>query len=74
MRIPLLVRYPREISASGVSEQIALNVDFAPMLLDYAGVSIREDMQGRSLRTSADVVVELKAEWEPPWDELGDHE
>ena len=28
MRIPLLVRYPREIQAAGVSEQIVLNVDF----------------------------------------------
>jgi arylsulfatase A-like enzyme len=51
MRIPLLIRYPREIPA-GVSEQITLNVDFAPTLLDYASVAIPDDVQGRSLRTS----------------------
>ena len=52
MRIPLLVRYPREIQAEGVSEQLTLNVDFAPTLLDYAGAAIPDDMQGHSLRTS----------------------
>ena len=52
MRIPLLVRYPREIPASGVSEQITLNVDFAPTFLDYAGIAVPDDMQGQSLRTS----------------------
>lgn len=61
MRIPLLVRYPREIQAAGVSEQITLNVDFAPTLLDYAGVPIPDDMQGRSLRTS------LKGETPDDW-------
>ncbi len=52
IRIPLLVRYPREIPPAVVSEQIALNVDFAPTLLDYAGLPIPDDVQGRSLRTS----------------------
>ena len=61
MRIPLLVRYPREIQAAGVSEQITLNVDFAPTLLDYAGISIPDDIQGRSLRTS--LHGEMPADW-----------
>ena len=61
MRIPLLVRYPREIQASGISEQITLNVDFAPTLLDYAGISIPDDMQGRSLRRSLEG--ETPADW-----------
>ena len=61
MRIPLLVRYPREISATGVSEQITLNVDFAPTLLDYTGIPIPDDMQGRSLRAS--LAGEMPADW-----------
>ena len=61
IRIPLLVRYPREIPAADVSEQITLNVDFAPTLLDYAGISIPDDMQGRSLRTS--LASEAPADW-----------
>jgi arylsulfatase A-like enzyme len=50
LRMPLVVRYPREIKPGSVSDDIALNVDFAETFLDYAGVRIPGDMQGRSLR------------------------
>jgi arylsulfatase A-like enzyme len=50
LRMPLLVRYPREIRAGAVNEDIVLNLDFAETFLDYAGVSVPGDMQGRSLR------------------------
>ncbi|MHC4528899.1 MAG: sulfatase family protein [Planctomycetota bacterium] len=50
LRMPLLVRFPKEIKAGGTNDDIVLNVDFAQTLLDYAGVEIPQDMQGRSLR------------------------
>jgi arylsulfatase A-like enzyme len=50
LRMPLLVRYPREIKAGAVSDDIVLNLDFAPMLLDFTGVAKPADMQGRSFR------------------------
>ncbi len=50
LRMPLLVRYPREIKDGLVSDDIVLNLDFAPTLLDFAGVAKPADMQGRSLR------------------------
>ena len=50
LRMPLLVRYPRQIRASTVNDDIVLNLDFAPTLLDFAGVSKPADMQGRSFR------------------------
>ncbi|HEX7745229.1 MAG TPA: sulfatase [Micromonosporaceae bacterium] len=50
LRMPLLVRYPRLVEAGGSCSAIALNVDFAPTLLDLAGVSAHPRMQGRSLR------------------------
>jgi arylsulfatase A-like enzyme len=50
LRIPLLIRYPKEIKSGSVNKDIALNVDFAETFLDYAGVPIPKDMQGRSLR------------------------
>ncbi|HIE51955.1 MAG TPA: DUF4976 domain-containing protein [Armatimonadetes bacterium] len=50
LRIPLLVRYPREVPSGGVDEHFVLNVDFAPTFLDYAGVTVPADMQGRSIR------------------------
>ena len=54
IRIPFLMRYPRGVQAGVTSERIALNVDFAPTILDYAGVPEPQDMQGRSLRPLAE--------------------
>ena len=50
LRMPFLVRYPREIQPGSTSEAMALNIDFAETWLDYAGLSIPDDMQGTSLR------------------------
>jgi len=50
LRVPLLVRYPRDIKPGSVSGRFSLNVDYAPTMLDYAGIEIPADMQGRSLR------------------------
>jgi arylsulfatase A-like enzyme len=50
LRMPFLMRYPGEIKAGSVNEDIALNIDFAPMFLDYAGLPTPADMQGRSFR------------------------
>ena len=49
-RMPLIIRYPKAIKAGSVSPVIAMNVDFAPTFLDFAGVDIPEDIQGRSLK------------------------
>ena len=51
LRMPLLVRYPKEIKAGSINNEIALNLDFAPTFLDFAGVAIPDDMHGRSLRS-----------------------
>jgi arylsulfatase A-like enzyme len=48
--MPLLISYPGKIPAGTVSKNLVLNLDFAPTLLDLAGVNIPEEMQGRSLR------------------------
>ncbi len=50
LRMPLLVRYPREIKPATVTDAIALNVDFAATLLDFAGTKPPAEMQGQSLR------------------------
>ena len=49
-RTPLLVRYPGETAAKTTREELVLNVDLAPTLLDYAGVAVPAELQGRSLR------------------------
>ena len=51
IRIPLIIRDPRP-GAGGRgrhAEQMALNIDLAPTMLDFAGAPIPERMQGKSL-------------------------
>ena len=50
LRMPFIVRYPREIKAGTVNDDIMLNVDFAPTFLDFAGIDVPEEFQGRSFR------------------------
>ncbi|MFQ5448320.1 MAG: sulfatase, partial [Saprospiraceae bacterium] len=38
LRMPLMVRYPAAVKAGQVSDAMALNLDFAPTFLDFAGV------------------------------------
>src|SRR5690606_33337185 len=49
-RTPLLIRYPKEIKKGTVVNKMVQNLDYAPTLLDYAGVEIPSDMQGLSFR------------------------
>jgi len=50
LRMPLIIRYPREIAPGSVSDDMVLNLDFAPTFLDFAGVRVPGDMQGESFR------------------------
>lgn len=52
IKMPFLIRYPKEIKSGTINTDLSLNVDFAPTLLDYAGVSVPEDMQGESFRNN----------------------
>ena len=49
VRIPFVARYPALIEPAERSE-LVLNVDLAPTILDYCGVSVPQTMEGRSLR------------------------
>lgn len=50
LRIPFLLRYPNLVGPSNVNDQIVLNLDLAPTILDLAGLPVPAAMQGRSLR------------------------
>ena len=52
LRMPFLARYPAEIAAGTVNEDIITNVDFASTFLDYAGVATPPAWQGRSFRAN----------------------
>jgi arylsulfatase A-like enzyme len=49
IRVPLMIRYPRRIPAGLTRDEMVLDVDLAPTLLDLAGVKVPDRMQGRSL-------------------------
>ncbi len=46
--MPLLIRYPEAITAGSVCDDIVVNVDFAPTLLDLCGIEAPAQVQGRS--------------------------
>jgi arylsulfatase A-like enzyme len=48
LRMPFLMRWPDQIEEGSVSEGMILNVDFAPTLLEAAGLEAHPEMQGRS--------------------------
>jgi arylsulfatase A-like enzyme len=49
-RTPMVMRYPARIKPRQQVKEFTLNLDIAPTLLDYAGVSVPTDMQGESMR------------------------
>ncbi|MDT8391268.1 MAG: sulfatase [Lentisphaeria bacterium] len=49
IRIPLIMRYPPAVKPNSTVDQMALNIDVAPTLLDLAGVPAPVSMQGRSM-------------------------
>ncbi len=50
LRMPFVIRYPKEIPAGTRNEDIILNIDFASLFADYANVQPPEQSQGRSFR------------------------
>ncbi len=46
--MPLLIQYPERIKPGTSSDDIVVNVDFGPTLLDLMGVAIPDHVQGRS--------------------------
>ena len=48
MRVPMLVKCPAIVKAGSVTEALVQNIDIAPTLLDFAGISVTASMQGSS--------------------------
>ena len=86
IRVPLLVRYPPAIAAGSVHDQLVLNIDLAPTLLELAGVKSIVPMHGESfvplLRDSSapgrtailtEYFLEKVAARVPPWQSIRTH-
>jgi arylsulfatase A-like enzyme len=50
LKMPLIMRYPKEIAPGSVNDDIVLNIDFPALFLDLAGFTVPAEMQGRSIR------------------------
>ena len=48
LRMPFVIRYPEKIKPGTIVNDIITNIDFAPTLLEMAGVSVPEAIQGNS--------------------------
>jgi len=59
-RIPIVARFPPLIPARSTPEQLVLNIDIAPTVLELAGIARPVEMEGRSL-------VPLFREAPAPW-------
>ena len=52
LRMPLVIRYPKRIPKHTTCKTFVQNIDFAPTLLEYAGISTPDYMDGRSFSAS----------------------
>jgi arylsulfatase A-like enzyme len=49
LRVPMMLRYPKRVQPGTVREEMVLDLDIAPTLLDIAGVPTPSHMQGKSI-------------------------
>jgi len=49
LRTPAMIRYPQLFGAGVKVDEMVLNIDFAPTLLELGGAAIPDAMQGKSL-------------------------
>lgn len=61
LRMPFVIRYPKEIKGGQRIDDIILNIDFPALLADYAGVKDVGYFQGESFREN------LKGDTPPSW-------
>ena len=54
-RMPFMISYPKRIEPGTVNFNLLLNIDFAPTMLELAGISVPEDMQGTSFVSQLDL-------------------
>ena len=59
-RMPLLIQYPAKIKAGLVNNQMLMNLDFAPSMLEWAGIEKPLQMQGLSFASYIDTAKRLR--------------
>lgn len=64
IRVPMMLRYPKRIKPGVVREEMVLDVDIAPTLMDLAGLKPLETWQGKSMLPLAGT---NKPAWRDEW-------
>ena len=65
IRIPMMLRYPGKVKPGATSDEMVLNLDMAPTLLEIAGLPVPADMQGKSIVPLAEGKPNLQ--WRKDW-------
>jgi arylsulfatase A-like enzyme len=64
IRVPLMIRYPKRIPANTIRDEMILDVDIAPTILDLAGLPLPPQMQGKSVLPLAQAA---DSDFRPAW-------
>jgi arylsulfatase A-like enzyme len=64
IRVPMMVRDPGRIKPGTKSDEMVLNLDMAPTLLEIAGLPVPAEMQGKSMMPLAEG---KNVEWRQDW-------
>ncbi len=65
IRVPMMMRYPGRVRAGTTLDEMTLNLDVAPTLLEIAGLPVPGEMQGRSLLPLAEGKANVS--WRKDW-------
>jgi arylsulfatase A-like enzyme len=65
IRVPMMLRYPGKVKPAATSDEMVLNLDMAPTLLEIAGVPVPAEMQGKSFLPLAEGKPNI--EWRKDW-------
>jgi arylsulfatase A-like enzyme len=65
IRVPMMVRYPGKVKAGTKADEMVLNLDIAPTLLEIAGLQVPSEMQGKSMLPLAEGKANVT--WRKDW-------
>ena len=65
IRVPMMLDYPGRVKAGTKSDEMVLNLDIAPTLLDIAGLPVPSEMQGKSMLPVAEGKANVP--WRKDW-------
>jgi arylsulfatase A-like enzyme len=65
IRVPMMLRYPGHVKPETTSDEMVLNLDMAPTLLDIAGLAVPGEMQGKSMLPLAEGKANVP--WRKDW-------